>query len=133
MLDSYGITVTGQHVTAKRIILACRVRQNDDFCHQCGGQARVRGSLVRNVTHVPVGWRPTQLQLRLRRYRGDDCCRVWQQDTAGIVASGEKLSYPAALWALKSVVTDRLSIARVADNLGVSWNTANDAVLDTGR
>src|SRR5699024_11249235 len=43
------------------------------------------------------------------------------------------LSHAAALWALKSVVIDRLSIARVASNLGVSWHTANDAVLDTGR
>lgn len=25
------------------------------------------------------------------------------------------------------------SIAKVADNLGVSWHTANDAVLETGR
>ncbi|GAA2037835.1 hypothetical protein GCM10009720_17910 [Yaniella flava] len=50
-----------------------------------------------------------------------------------MVAPGEKLSYPAALWALKSVVIDRLAIARVAENLGVSWHTANDAVLETGR
>lgn len=31
------------------------------------------------------------------------------------------------------MVIDRLSIARVAENLGVLWHTANDAVLDTGR
>lgn len=133
MLDNYGVSVTGQHVTAKRIVLECRVRRQDNFCHHCGGQARVRDTLVRNVTHVPIGWRPTQLHLRLRRYRCDDCCIVWQQDTTSIVAPGAKLSYPAALWALKSVVTDRVSIARVAANLGVSWHTANDAVLDTGR
>lgn len=80
-----------------------------------------------------MGWRPTQLHLRLRRYRCDECACVWQQDTTSIVATGQKLSYPAALWALKSVVIDRLSIARVAANLGVSWHTANDAVLQTGR
>jgi hypothetical protein len=116
MLDNYGVSVTGQHVTAKRIVLECRVRRQDNFCHHCGGQARVRDTLVRNVTHVPIGWRPTQLHLRLRRYRCDDCCIVWQQDTTSIVAPGAKLSYPAALWALKSVVTDRVSIARVAAN-----------------
>lgn len=49
------------------------------------------------------------------------------------MAPEAKLSHAAALWALKSVVIDRLSIARVADNLGVSWHIANDAVLDTGR
>lgn len=133
MLNNYGVTVTGQHVTAKRIALACRIVTADNFCRQCGGQARSRGSLIRKVTHVPIGWRPTQLYLRLRRYRCDDCSTVWQQDTTSVVATGEKLSHPAALWALKSVVIDRLSIARVADNLGVSWHTANAAVLDTGR
>lgn len=133
MLDSYGVTVMGQYVTAKQIAFESRILEADNFCRHCGGQARIRGTLVRKVTHVPIGWRPTQLHLRLRRYRCDDCSRVWQQDTTSVVATGEKLSYPAALWALKSVVIDRVSIARVADNLGVSWHTANDAVLDTGR
>jgi len=35
--------------------------------------------------------------------------------------------------ALKSVVIDRLSIARVAAGLGASWHTVNDAVLAAGR
>lgn len=133
MLHNYGVTVTGQHVTDDSAALECRVVAADQFCRQCGAQARVRGSLVRKVTHVPMGWRPTQLHLRLRRYRCDACTCVWQQDTTSVVAPEAKLSHAAALWALKSVVIDRLSIARVADNLGVSWHTANDAVLTTGR
>src|SRR5690625_2420629 len=133
MLNNYGVTVTSQHLTAYRPALQCRVVETDQFCRQCGGQARIRGSVVRRVTHVPLGWRPTQLQLRLRRYRCEACACVWQQDTTSVVAPEAKLSHAAALWALKSVVIDRLSIARVADNLGVSWHTANDAVLDTGR
>ncbi len=31
--------------------------------------------------------------------------------------------------AVKSIVVDRMSIARVAANLGVAWNTASDAIL----
>src|SRR5699024_12277021 len=50
-----------------------------------------------------------------------------------LMAPEAKLSHAAALWTLKSVVIDRLSIARGADNLGVSWHTANTAVLATGR
>ncbi len=34
--------------------------------------------------------------------------------------------------AVKSIVVDRMSIARVAANLGVAWNTASDAILATG-
>src|SRR5699024_6129882 len=126
MLNNSGVTVTGQHLTAESAALECRMGDCDDFCRRCGAQARVRGSVVRNVTHVPLGWRPTQLHLRLRRYRCDDCALVWQQDTTSVVPPEAKLSHAAALWALKFVVIDRLSIARVAANLGVSWHTAND-------
>lgn len=133
MLNQYGVTVIGQRLIHEHAALECRMIALDNFCHHCGGQAKVRGSLVRKVTHVPMGWRPTQLHLRLRRYRCDDCAHVWQQDTTSVVSAGEKLSYAAALWALKSVVIDRVSIARVADNLGVSWHTANTTVLETGR
>ncbi|MDZ3745332.1 ISL3 family transposase [Pseudoglutamicibacter cumminsii] len=133
LLSNSGVTVTGQHVTAEQAVLECRVVEADQFCRHCGAEATVRGSVVRKVTHVPVGWRPTHLHVRLRRYRCDTCARVWQQDTTSVVAPEAKLSHAAALWALKSVVIDRLSIARVAANLGVSWHTANDAVLTTGR
>jgi len=44
-----------------------------------------------------------------------------------------KLSRHAVLWALKSVVIDRLSIARVAANLATAWHTVNDAVLAAGQ
>ena len=37
------------------------------------------------------------------------------------------------LWALKSVVIDRMSISRVAAALASSWHTVNDAVLAAGR
>src|SRR5699024_9744931 len=114
-LEHYGVTVTGQHINHDQAALECRVVEADSFCRQCGGQARVRGSLVRRVTHVPLGWRPTQLHLRLRRYRCDDCACVWQQDTTSVVAPEAKLSHAAALWALKSVVID---LTPVADGIG---------------
>ena len=34
---------------------------------------------------------------------------------------------------MKSIVVDRMSIARVAANLGVAWNTASDAILAAGN
>ncbi|WP_446459543.1 hypothetical protein [Streptomyces mirabilis] len=65
-------------------------------------------------------------------------CRVvdpddWCQDTTAAAASRVKLSTQAVVWALKSVVIDRMSIARITAGLGVSWNTVNDAVLATGH
>jgi len=34
---------------------------------------------------------------------------------------------------LEGIVCQHLTVARVAEGLGVAWNTANDAVLDEGR
>ncbi len=35
----------------------------------------------------------------------------------------------ALRWALEGIVCQHLTVARVAEGLAVSWNTANDAVL----
>ena len=73
------------------------------------------------------------LQVRVRRYRCPDCRSVWRQDTSAAAEPREVLSRHAALWALKGVVIDRLSVARIAAGLAVAWNTANDAVLAEGQ
>jgi hypothetical protein len=44
-----------------------------------------------------------------------------------------QLSRRALRWALEAIVCQHLSVARVAEALAVSWNTANNAVLDEGR
>lgn len=73
------------------------------------------------------------LQVRVRRYRCPDCRSVWRQDTSAAAEPRAVLSRHAALWALKGVVIDRLSVARIAAGLAVAWNTANDAILATGQ
>ena len=70
------------------------------------------------IVHVPLGWRPTMLEFRVRRYRCSDCCVVWRQDPTTVAAYRAKLSRDAVFWALKSVVIDRMSIARIAALLG---------------
>ncbi len=88
-----------------------------------------RDTVLRRLAHVPVGWRPTVLDVTVRRSRCLGCAHVWRQDTTAAAAPRSKLTRAAVLWALKSVVIDRLSIARVAEGLGASWHTVNDAVL----
>jgi hypothetical protein len=58
---------------------------------------------------------------------------VWRQDTSRAAEPRAKLSRRGLWWALEALVCQHLSVARVADALGVSWNTANDAVLAEGR
>jgi transposase len=133
LLDRLGLSVTGQQVHDDHSVLACQVLEPDDWCHQCGARGVPRDTVLRQLAHVPLGWRPTILAVRVRRYRCMECGHVWRQDTTAAAAPRAKLSRHAVLWALKSVVMDRLSIARVAANLGASWHTVNDAVLAAGR
>ncbi|MER6929317.1 ISL3 family transposase [Kocuria palustris] len=134
-LDELGLTSISQRIEPDRAVLECRVREGDDagqWCCICGQQGVARGTITRRLAHVPFGHRPTVLKVRVRRFRCPDCRTVWRQKTAA-ADPRTKLSRHAALWALRAVVIDRLSITRVAAGLGVAWNTANDAVLQVGR
>src|SRR5690606_17895461 len=44
-----------------------------------------------------------------------------------------KISRGGLAWALVGIVVQHLSMARVAERLGVAWHTANDAVLAEGH
>ena len=73
------------------------------------------------------------LVVTIRRYRCFDCGHVWRQDTSRAAEPRAKLSRRALRWALEALVCQHLSVARVAEGLAVSWDTANDAVLAEGR
>ena len=68
----------------------------------------------------------------VRRYRCASCAHVWRQDTSKAAEPRAKLSRRALQWALEALVCQHLSVARVAEGLAVSWNTANNAVLAEG-
>ena len=133
LLDRLGLSVTGQQIHDDHAVLACRVLEPDDWCHECGARGAPRDTVLRQLAHVPLGWRPTILAVRVRRYRCTGCGHVWRQDISAAAAPRAKMSRHAVLWALKSVVINRLSIARVAANLGTAWHTVNDAVLAAGQ
>ncbi len=88
--------------------------------------------MTRALAHEPLGWRPTTLVVTVRRYGCTGCGHVWRQDTSKAAAPRAKLSRRGQRWALEGIVCQHLSVARVADGLGVAWNTANDAVLAEG-
>ena len=130
--DQLGLTITGQRLEERRAVLECRVLQHDPWCRDCGAEGVSIGTVVRQLAHVPLGWRPTTLLVRVRRYRCAECSRVWRQDTNCAAAPRAKLSRHAVLWALKSLVIDRMSVTRIAAGLGAAWHTVNDAVLAAG-
>ena len=89
--------------------------------------------MIRRLAHEPLGWRPTTLRITVRRYRCADCAHVWRQDTTAAAEPKSKISRRALRWALEALVVQHLTVARVAEALGVRWNTANDAVLAEGK
>jgi len=73
------------------------------------------------------------LEVTVRRYRCIGCGHVWRQDTTQAAEPRAKLSRRGLRWALTALVVQHLTVARVAEDLGVAWNTANDAVLAEGK
>ena len=132
-VDELALVVVGQRLEPRRAVLACRVVEPDQWCRRCGCEGVVRDTVVRRLAHEPLGWRPTVLEVTIRRYRCTGCEHVWRQDTTRAAEPRARLSRRALRWALEALVVQHLTVARIAESLDVSWNTANDAVLAEGK
>ena len=132
-LDELGLEVVGQRVDPGRAVLACRVIEPDPWCRRCGCHGQARDTVTCRLAHEPLGWRPTTLLVTVRRYRCPACGQVWRQDTTRAAAPRAMLSRAALRWALEGLVVQHLTVARIAEALAVSWNTANAAVLTEGQ
>ena len=132
-LEELGLQAVGQFLEPDRAIITCRVVDTGDQCGRCGQRGAPRDTVSRLLAHEPLGWRPTLLLVTVRRYHCAGCARVWRQDTSRAAEPRAKLSRRALRWALEGIVCQHLSMARIAEGLAVSWNTANTAVLNEGR
>ena len=87
----------------------------------------------RRLAHVPVGWRPTQLVVCLRRFACTHCRRVWRQDTSALAQPRARLTRAAVEWGLRALALECMSVCRVAAALGTSWHTTNNAILTSAQ
>ena len=120
-LDGLGLQVVGQRVEPDRAVLACRVVEPDGWCRRCGAEGAVRDSVIRRLAHEPFGWRPTTLEVTLRRYRRDrcdDCGHVWRQNMTAAAQPRAKISRDGLRWALVGIVCQHLTVARIATPRG---------------
>ncbi len=93
-LDELGLEVLGQRVEPDRAVLACRVLAPDQWCRRCGCEGAPRDTVIRRLAHEPLGWRPTTLEVIVRRYRCAGCGHVWRQNTSKAADPRAKLSRP---------------------------------------
>ena len=89
--------------------------------------------MTRRSAHEPLGWRPTTLVVTIGRRKCTGCGHVWRQDITAAAEPRAKLSRRGLRWALEGIVVQHLTVARVAEGLGVAWDTANNAVLAEGK
>lgn len=132
-LDELGLEAVGQHLEPDRAVLECRVVDDDPWCRKCGAEGVARDTVTRPLAHEPFGHRPTTLLVRVRRYRCAHCRRTWRQDTTRAAAPRARISRGGIGWALTAIVVDHLTVSRAAAGLGVSWHTANTAILAEGK
>lgn len=71
--DGLVLRVVSQRLESGRAVLACRVVEPDDWCRGCGCQGAVQDTVTRELALEPLGWRPTTLLVRVRRYRCTGC------------------------------------------------------------
>lgn len=132
-LDELGLTAIGQRLEPDRAVIECRVNEPDPWCRRCGAEGVLRDTVTRSLAHEPLGHRATTLLIRVRRYRCSWCRQVWREDTSLAAPERAKISRRGIRWALEALVVDHLTVSRAAANLGVSWHTANSAILAEGR
>lgn len=102
-LDELGLVAVGQRLEPDRAVLACRVVDDeaDRWCRRCGCEGAPRDTVTRRLAHEPLGWRPTTLEVRIRRYKCGECGRVWRQDTSRAAEPRARLSRRGLRWALE--------------------------------
>ena len=125
----------GQFLTVECAVIECRmpIGFEDPFCKACGAQGQARGTVARRLSHVPVGWRPTQLVVRVRRFACTGCRRVWRQDTSTLAEPRARLTRSAVEWGLRALALEAMSVSRVAAALGELLAHRQQRNPDPGR
>ena len=122
-LDGQGLEGRGRRIWPDHAVLACWIAGEDRWCRRCGCQAEARDTVIMRLAHEPYEWRPTILHVSVRRYRCQERAHVWHQDMSQAAQTRTKLSQSAVRWALTGVVVHHLTLARIAQGLGVSWKS----------
>lgn len=129
-----GVTITDAAVDGDVTVVFCNLLDDGQRqCPQCGNEGIYRDTVVRKVTDVPVVGRPLRLRVRVPRYRcvATDCAReVFAHNTSRLARPGGSTTRRCARYILRRLMIDRTTVAAVARELGLSWDTVNTIAID---
>ena len=129
-----GVTITDAAVDGDVTVVFCNLLDDGrHHCPGCGGEGIYRDTVVRKVTDVPVVGHPLRLRVRVPRYRctATDCEReVFAHNTSAWARPGWSTTRRCARYILRRLMIDRATVASVARELGLSWDTVNAIAMD---
>ena len=128
------MTITDAAVDGDVTVVFCDLLDDGRrHCPGCGGEGVYRDTVVRKVTDVPVVGHPLRLRVRVPRYRctTGDCSReVFAHNTSRLARPGWSTTQRCARYILRRLMIDRATVAAVARELGLSWDTVNSIAMD---
>ena len=129
-----GVTITDAAVDGDVTVVFCDLLDDGrHHCPECGGEGVYRDTVIRRVTDVPVVGHPLRLRVRVPRYRckSSQCPReVFAHNTSRLARPGWSTTRRCARYILRRLMLDRMTIAAVARELGLSWDTVNTIAMD---
>jgi transposase len=129
-----GVTITDAAVDGDVTVVFCKLLDDGARqCSGCGAEGVYRDTVIRSVTDVPVVGHPLRLRVRVPRYRCTTtrCDReVFAHNTDRLARRGWSTTRRCARYILRRLMIDRATVAAVARELGLSWDTVNTIAMD---
>ena len=129
-----GVTITDAAVDGDVTVVFCTLLDDGQRnCPGCGTEGVYRDTVIRTVTDVPVIGHPLRLRVRVPRYRctAAGCEReVFAHNTDRLARRGASTTRRCARYICRRLMIDRATVAAVARELGLSWDTVNTIALD---
>nr|WP_266099573.1 transposase family protein [Rhodococcus ruber] len=130
----HGVTITDAALDDQVTVVFCDLLvDGPGRCPSCSQAGTYRDTIVRTVTDLPVAGHPLQFRVRVPRYRcvSASCEReVFRHNTDRLARPGWSTTRRCARHVLRRLMIDRTSIAAIARELGLSWDTVNAIAVD---
>ncbi|MDD7942828.1 ISL3 family transposase [Actinomycetospora lutea] len=132
-----GVRITDAALDGQTTVLWCELVVGAAArCPDCGHAGVYRDAVERRLTDLPLAGHPTQLRVRVPRYR---CARsgcergVFAADTSSVARPGWTTTRRCAGYVLRRLAVDRLTVGAIARELGRSWDTINGIAVAATR